>query len=81
MLKHDIYCSDDCTMTRASALLVSFFYKAWFFGAFFYFGMWAFIAVSALSCVYVILRPSRSVTDGLIDEDDLEESDDEPLRP
>jgi len=74
--------SDDCTMTRASALLVRFFYKAWFFGAFYYWSMWAFLAVSVISCLYVLLRPTRSVTDGLIDEDDLEESDDDrPLRP
>lgn len=36
---------DSCTMTRMSALLVRFFYKAWFFGAYYYWAMWAFIAV------------------------------------
>ena len=39
-------CSDQCTMTRVSSLLVRFFYKVWFFGAFYYWSMWAFIAVS-----------------------------------
>jgi len=37
--------SDACTMTRVSALLVRFFYKAWFFGAYYYWAMWGFIAV------------------------------------
>lgn len=37
--------ADACTMTRMSALLVRFFYKAWFFGAYYYWAMWAFIAV------------------------------------
>jgi len=68
---------DECTMTRVSSLLVRFFYKMWIFGAFYYWSMWAFIGFSALSTVYVIIRPTRSVTDGLIDEDDLEESDDD----
>ena len=36
--------------------------------------------VSALATLYVILRPSRSVTEGLIDDDDLEESDDDLIR-
>ncbi|CAG2101600.1 unnamed protein product [Medioppia subpectinata] len=89
--------SDDCTMTRVSRLLVRFFYKAWFFGAFYYWSMWAFIGDSGWSRhwlpeyllllellsllldspIYVILRPTRSVTEGLIDDDDLEESDDD----
>ncbi|CAG2164771.1 unnamed protein product [Oppiella nova] len=77
MVCSSIASSEDCTMTRVSALLVRFFYKAWFFGAFYYWSMWAFIAVSVLSAVYVIIRPTRSVTDGLIDNDDLEDSDDD----
>lgn len=66
-----------CTKTRSSALLLRFFYKAWFFGAFYYWACWAFIGISALALFYVILRPTRSVTEGLNDEDDLEESDGE----
>lgn len=63
-------------MTRMSELLLRFFYKAWFFGAFYYWAMWAFIGVSLLSLVFVILRPRQSVTHGLLDDDQLEEDDD-----
>jgi len=65
--------SADCTMTRMSALLVRFFYKAWFFGAYYYWAMWAFIGVSLISFVYVLIKPKQTVTEGLLDEDDFEE--------
>lgn len=65
--------SDSCTMTRMSALLVRFFYKAWFFGAYYYWAMWAFIGVSFISFVYVLIKPKQAVTEGLLDEDDFED--------
>ena len=71
--------STECTMTRNSALLTRFFYKAWFFGAAYYWCTWLFVAVSAISLCYVILRKTKDVTDGLEDEDDIEESDDDEL--
>ena len=43
-------------MTRMSALLVRFFYKAWFFGAFYFWTMWAFIAVSLLGVSILYLH-------------------------
>lgn len=42
---------DECTMTRVSLLLLRFFYKAWFFGAYYYWAMWVFLAVSFLEIV------------------------------
>lgn len=36
---------EDCTMTRSSALLMRFFYRAWIFGAIYYWATWAFIGV------------------------------------
>lgn len=36
-----------CTMTRASTLLLRFFYKIWIFGAIYYWAFWLFIAVSS----------------------------------
>lgn len=68
---------DTCTMTRNSALLTRFFYKAWFFGAFYYWCSWAFVVVSGLAAFYVVLRRTKQITDGLNDEDELEESEDE----
>ncbi|XP_054152892.1 probable lysosomal cobalamin transporter [Oppia nitens] len=68
---------ENCTMTRVSVLLVRFFYKVWFFGAFYYWSMWALIVISFLSALYVIIRPTKSVTEGLLDDEDLEQSDED----
>jgi LMBR1 domain-containing protein 1 len=68
---------DTCIMTRNSALLTRFFYKAWFFGAIYYWCSWVFIAVSGLAAFYVVIREPKTVTDGINDEDELEESEDE----
>ncbi|RWS24539.1 putative lysosomal cobalamin transporter-like protein, partial [Leptotrombidium deliense] len=83
--KHTLPCpneelADDCVMTRNAMLLTRYFYKAWFFGAFYYWSTWAFLGVSAISLLYLVIRKSRSVTYGLIDDDDLEESGDHPTR-
>ncbi|RWS17352.1 putative lysosomal cobalamin transporter-like protein, partial [Dinothrombium tinctorium] len=67
---------EDCIQTRNSVLITRFFYKAWIFGALFYWSTWAFLGFSALSLIYLIIRKSRSVTHGMLDDDDdLEESD------
>lgn len=70
----------DCQMTRNSALLERFFYKAWFFGTVYYWSSWLFLANSFFSFAYASLRKSRSVTDEIVDsdDDDLEELDDDP---
>lgn len=65
---------DSCTMTRMSALLLRFFYKAWFFGAYYYWMMWTFLIVSLCSFIYVSLRPKQTVTQGLL-ENDFENED------
>jgi LMBR1 domain-containing protein 1 len=73
---------EDCVMTRNSALLMRFFYKAWFFGAAYYWFTWAFLVVSGISLVVVIVRKTRAITDDMEDEadSDLEELDDDPTR-
>lgn len=67
---------DSCTMTRMSSLLIRFFYKAWFFGAYYYFAMWAFLVVSLSSFVYVCLKPKQTITEteGLLDDEEIENS-------
>lgn len=79
---HPTFPLDDCVMTRNSALLMRFFYKAWFFGAAYYWFSWAFIVVSGISLIVVIVRKTRTITDDLDDENDsdLEELDDDPGR-
>jgi len=78
--KTQTFNSDECVMTRNAALLTRFFYKAWFFGAAYYWCSWGFLVISGLSLVFVILRRSRAITDVLDDDDDdLEEGDDDGL--
>lgn len=72
--------NDDCVMTRASTLLVRFFYKAWIFGAFYYWASWVFIGVSAIAFFVVIIRKKQSAIEGAIDRDDLDDSDDDLIR-
>ncbi|KAI1297892.1 putative lysosomal cobalamin transporter [Halotydeus destructor] len=69
----------ECTMTTSSALLTRFFYKAWIFGAIYYWASWAFVGVSGVAFFYVILRKAKTVADGVNDADELEESDEEDL--
>ncbi|GFR80356.1 LMBR1 domain containing 1 [Elysia marginata] len=71
--------SDDCTVTRMVFLLVSFFYKMWIFGAAYYYLTWAFLAVTLISFVVLVVKRRRSAISGEVDEDDFEESDDEDM--
>lgn len=43
--KSVLFCPDDCTITRMTLLLTSFFYRMWFFGAAYYWGTWVFLGV------------------------------------
>lgn len=43
--KSVLFCPDDCTVTRMTLLLTSFFYRMWFFGAAYYWGTWVFLGV------------------------------------
>lgn len=69
----------NCTMTRNSALLLRFFYKAWYFGAFYHWATWGYIIISALALMYALIRKSRSITEGMFDSEDFEESDERPM--
>ncbi|XP_053210597.1 probable lysosomal cobalamin transporter isoform X1 [Panonychus citri] len=69
----------NCTMTRNSVLLVRFFYKAWYFGAFYHWASWGYLLISGLALLYALIRKSRTVTEGMVDRDDFEESEDRPM--
>jgi len=66
---------DACVPSRISVLLLSFHYKAWIFGACYYFLVWVFlgsILCGSLYSIYHMRTPTRSIDDQeeLIDSDD-----------
>eukprot|EP00794_Sanderia_malayensis_P004619 gene4619-5226_t len=67
---------DQCIMSRMAMLLNKLFYKAWFFGAFFYYAQWCFIGVFFLGFVVSLIKCRMRKSS--FDEDDLE-SDEEEL--
>uniref|UniRef100_A0A6B0V8S2 Putative lysosomal cobalamin transporter-like protein n=1 Tax=Ixodes ricinus TaxID=34613 RepID=A0A6B0V8S2_IXORI len=67
----------DCVMTRASALLLRFFYKAWVFGACYFWATVLLCASYVVAFVVVIARGRQSAVE--VDTDDLDGSDDENL--
>ncbi|XP_015791616.1 probable lysosomal cobalamin transporter [Tetranychus urticae] len=69
----------NCTMTRNSVLQVRFLYKAWYFGAFYHWASWGYLIISALALIYALIRKSRTVTEGMVDQDEFEESEDGPM--
>ncbi|XP_064486906.1 probable lysosomal cobalamin transporter [Ornithodoros turicata] len=73
---------DDCVMTRASVLLMRFFYKAWIFGAAYYWATWVFLLITPVAAVTFAVRDCRRSHDDDEDslEDELEDSDDHMLR-
>lgn len=73
---------DECVMTRASVLLLRFFYKAWIFGAAYYWATWLFLVVTPLAAIGFAFRPCvRSHEDDEEAlEDTLEDGDDTVLR-
>lgn len=70
---------DDCIMSRTSLLLTRFCYKAWIFGATYYYCSWAFLAITVVGSVISLFKRRASVIEGAVDRDDFDESDDEPL--
>lgn len=56
-----------------------FFYKAWIFGAIYYWATWAFVVISGVALIVVTIRRARQLTDGLEDDEDLEEDDEGDL--
>lgn len=73
--------ADACVMTRMSVLLVRFFYKAWFFGACYFWGSWAFTVIFLLGFIVSVIKKPESAVEGTIDADDFEDSDEELLTP
>ncbi|CAN8004757.1 unnamed protein product, partial [Ixodes pacificus] len=67
----------DCVMTRASALLLRFFYKAWVFGACYFWATVLLCASYVVAFAMVMARGRQSAVE--VDADDLDGSDDEDL--
>ncbi|CAN7937223.1 unnamed protein product [Ixodes hexagonus] len=67
----------DCVMTRASALLLRFFYKAWVFGACYFWATVLLCASYVVAFVVVLVRGRQSAVE--VDTNDLDGSDDEDL--
>lgn len=71
---------DDCVITRMSLLLTRFFYKMWFFGAAYYWCTWGFLLFILIGFVVAICKKSKSVIDGEVDSEDMDESDEELIQ-
>lgn len=79
-------CSTDapegkCTMSRLALLLNTLFYKAWFFGAFYYWSIWLFIGVFYLGFFFNLFNTfrTRSEADMVSSDDDSSDSENERL--
>eukprot|EP00112_Aurelia_sp_Birch-Aquarium-sp1_P004805 Seg1545.2_Seg1545.9 transcript_id=Seg1545.2_Seg1545.9/GoldUCD/mRNA.D3Y31 product="putative lysosomal cobalamin transporter" protein_id=Seg1545.2_Seg1545.9/GoldUCD/D3Y31 len=68
---------DECTMTRMAVLLNKLFYKAWFFGAFYYYAQWCLIVIFVIGFVISLIK-CRSEDHDDSEMDDLD-SDEEPF--
>merc|ERR1712142_1092869 len=67
----------ECTPSRISVLLLSFHYKAWIFGAAYYWLTWLFLAAvlgGSLYSLYNLRTPQAPIGE---EEDDLLDSDDD----
>lgn len=67
---------DECVMSRGSAFLVRFFFKAWVFGAAYYWAMWLFLTSTLLSVFYLAIRGGQSSVVE-VDPDDLDDDSDD----
>jgi len=47
---------DECTMTRMAILLNKLFYKAWFFGAYYYYAQWTLIGVFFIGLLVSLVK-------------------------
>ena len=76
-------CSDieknehDCNMSRISYLLIAFHYKAWIFGAAYYYFTWLFLLVIVIGAVYKIYE-MRNLSHSVSILDEEEEEDEDP---
>ena len=65
----------DCNMSRISVLLLSFHYKAWIFGAAYYYFTWLFLMVIIVGAVYKIYEMRTTSNPGNLLEDENEEEE------
>lgn len=69
---------DECTMSRMAVILNKLFYKAWFFGAFYYYAQWCFLGVFFIG-LFVSLIRCRKQEEHFDSEMDELDSDEERL--
>ncbi|KAK8775478.1 hypothetical protein V5799_031168 [Amblyomma americanum] len=77
---------EECIMSRSSALLVRYFFKAWIFGAAYYWATWLFLGSTVVSFIIVMARcrQSSAETDSYelkSDESGSDESEDDESKP
>ncbi|XP_071965317.1 probable lysosomal cobalamin transporter [Antedon mediterranea] len=70
---------EECIMSIAASLLTTFVFKLWFFGVFYYWANWAFLAMVLIGLVVSIFKSRRSSIEGEVDSDDTDDSDDDEL--
>ncbi|XP_065062032.1 probable lysosomal cobalamin transporter [Rhopilema esculentum] len=66
---------DECEMTRMAVLLNKLFYKAWFFGVYYYYAQWCLIGVFVIGFIVSLIKCKEPD----YDEADPEDSDEEQL--
>ncbi|XP_061181759.1 probable lysosomal cobalamin transporter [Saccostrea echinata] len=71
--------ANDCTITRMTLLLTSFFYRMWFFGAAYYWGTWVFLGFILIGFVISVIKKRKSSIEGEVERDDFDDSDEELL--
>lgn len=70
----------ECMMSRIATILNMLFYKAWFFGAYYYWAIWAFLGFYFLGLLVNLCRTfycKKTEKDLLLDSDDDEDSDED----
>ncbi|OQV16881.1 putative lysosomal cobalamin transporter [Hypsibius exemplaris] len=64
---------DDCEMTRNSFFLVRYFFKAWFFGACYYWFSWGILAMYIMGLLHTLVQKQATAADEAVDDyDELE---------
>ncbi|XP_057313979.1 probable lysosomal cobalamin transporter [Hydractinia symbiolongicarpus] len=72
--------SGDCVMSSVATILNTLFYKAWFFGAFYYWSIWAFIATYMIAFIYNLYNICRTRREEeMLSSDDDSDSETERL--
>lgn len=74
-----------CLQTRVAALLHSFFYNFWFFGAIYYWAEWLACLVYFIALIYFTCKRRKSIVQAMINDvqSDFDDSDDDmtPFKP